>query len=48
MAKDLSIRKYSCSHPKDAETFLTFLSKYLATNVAELSTAFKARNKGVL
>ena len=47
-AKALSIKKYSCSQPKDEVTFLTFLSKYFATSVAAVSIAVNALNKGVL
>lgn len=47
-AKAASTKKYSCSQPKVAVTFLTLLSKYLQTSVAASSTAFKARKSGVL
>ncbi|MNQ46382.1 hypothetical protein D3C85_601950 [compost metagenome] len=47
-AKALSIKKYSCSHPKVAVTFFTFLSKYLQTSVAASSIADNALNKGIL
>jgi hypothetical protein len=34
-----STKKYSCSQPKVAVTFLTFLSKYLHTSVGSSSAA---------